>query len=266
METDLMKICKQVRDTAEEAGEYIRSQSPGMIDLTVREKGVHDYVTHVDITSEKMITDRLQKIIPGAGMIAEETSPIQAASRYVWIVDPLDGTTNFLHGLPPYSISIALMDGDEIVVGVVYDIPAADFFYSWKEAYAYHNGTRIKVSQTETVRHSLVATGFPYSSFHRIDPYLNTLRFLMENCGGVRRMGSAAIDLSYVACGRFDAFWEYGLNIWDVAAGSIIIQQAGGSLSDFSGGNSYLRGKEIIAANPLVFDEFRSEVSLRMNP
>ena len=265
MEKNLMKLCKQVRDVAREAGEFIRSQSPGLTPLIVEEKGRHDYVTQVDIGSEKMITERLKKILPDTGIIGEETPAVDREKRLKWIIDPLDGTTNFLHGLPPYSISIALMDGQEVVMGVIHEVTTGDFFYSWKDAYAYHNGRRIRVSSTPTLKESLLATGFPYSSFDRIDGYMGTMRYFMEHTRGIRRMGSAAIDLSYLACGHFDGFWEYGLKIWDVAAASLIIQQAGGMISDFSGGNNFLEGKEIVAANPFIFPGFLKQVQLHMN-
>jgi myo-inositol-1(or 4)-monophosphatase len=168
----------------------------------------------------------------------------------------LDGTTNFIHGLPPFAISIALLDGSEIVMGVVYEMGLKECFYSWKGGGSYLNGKRISVSKAGKVNDSLIATGFPYYNYTYLDNFMTTVKFFMENSHGLRRLGSAATDIAYVACGRFEAFYEYGLNPWDVAAGIIILEQAGGKVSDFKGGTNYLYGGEIIATNGTIHDEF----------
>jgi myo-inositol-1(or 4)-monophosphatase len=173
-----------------------------------------------------------------------------------WIIDPLDGTTNFIHGVPVYSISIALMEGPELILGVIYEINLKECFYTWKGSPSYLNGLEINVSVTDKVRDSLFATGFPYYDYGRLDPYLHFFRYLMENSHGLRRLGSAAADLAYVACGRFDGFYEYGLSPWDVAAGALIVKNAGGAVSDFNGKDDFIFGKEIIATNGSVFDDF----------
>lgn len=170
----------------------------------------------------------------------------------MWIIDPLDGTTNFIHSLPVYSISVALTDRDERLIGVVYEINQKECFYAWKGGQACLNGSVIHASKTETLNDSLLATGFPYTDYGRMDHYLQLLGYLLQNSRGLRRFGSAAVDLAYVACGRFDGFYEYGLNPWDVAAGSLIVERAGGRVTDFSGKGNFIYGKEIIAANPLV--------------
>ncbi|MCD6564898.1 MAG: inositol monophosphatase [Bacteroidales bacterium] len=252
-------ICKETCNIAREAGEYIRGESLKFSTGDIETKGKHDYVSYVDKNTEKKIINNLQKLIPGTGFIAEEGTYKQE-KKYNWIIDPLDGTTNFIHGLPPYSVSIALMDNQEIILGVVYEIGLDECFFTRKDCPAYLNGKEINVSKTGKVNDSLLATGFPFSNFDRFDQFIDSLRYFMRNSHGVRRLGSAAVDLAYTACGRFDAFWEYNLNPWDIAAGIIILKNAGGKVSDFSGGNKYLSGKEIVAGNPYLFEEFLEHV------
>ena len=252
---DLEKICKKVIDLAKTTGEFIWKERTEISLEKIEVKGLNDFVTYVDTRSEKKLTEGLLKILPNSGFIAEEKTITKLGEKYNWIIDPLDGTTNFIHGLSPYAISIALMEENRIILGLVYEISLQECFYAWKESKAWLNEKEINVSKAETLSNSLIATGFPYYEFSRMDEYLPILDFFIRNTHGVRRLGSAATDLSYVACGRFDGFYEYNLSPWDVAAGSLIIQQAGGKVSDFSGGNKYLFGKEIIATNSLVFNE-----------
>uniref|UniRef100_UPI003592FA45 inositol monophosphatase family protein n=1 Tax=Aquiflexum sp. TaxID=1872584 RepID=UPI003592FA45 len=175
---------------------------------------------------------------------------------YTWIIDPLDGTTNFIHGLPIFSVSIGLRYLDEIVIGVVYEINFHECFYAMKGHGAFCNGKPIKVSSVKSLSESLIATGFPYSAFSQIDAYLDVLKELMRKCHGVRRLGSAAIDLCYVACGRVEGFFEYDLKPYDVAAGALIVKEAGGAVNDFRQGDKYLFGKEILASNGYIHQEF----------
>ena len=256
---DIEMICKETCNIAREAGEYIRGESLKFSTGDIETKGKHDYVSYVDKNTEKKIINNLQKLIPGAGFIAEEGT-YEQEKKYNWIIDPLDGTTNFIHGLSPYSVSIALMDNQEIILGVVYEIGRDECFFTWKDCPSYLNGKEINVSKITRVNDSLLATGFPFSNFDRFDQFIDSLRYFMRNSHGVRRLGSAAVDLAYTACGRFDAFWEYNLNPWDIAAGIIILKNAGGKVSDFSGGNKYLFGKEIVAGNPYLFEEFLKNV------
>jgi len=258
-------ICKQVVDLTKNVGEFILSEQKKSNSLRVEEKGLHDFVTYVDKSSERKLVDGLEKILPEAGFIAEEGTSIKKGEKYNWIIDPLDGTTNFIHGLAPFAISIALMEDNEIILGVVHELNLDECFYAWKGGNAYLNGKTIKVSEKKTIENSLIATGFPYYDYKRIKPFLETLEYFMQNSHGVRRLGSAATDLAYVACGRFEAFYEYSLSPWDVAAGAFIVMQAGGKVSDFSGGNNYIFGKEIIACNNLVFEEFLNTVKQYMN-
>lgn len=262
---NLEKITLQVADLARSAGEFIRVESKKFSNKDIIEKGVHNLVTYVDKESEKQIVSSLSKIFPEAGFIAEENQALERKEQYNWIIDPLDGTTNFVHGLPPFSISIALADKEEIIVGVIYEINLDECFYAWKDGPAFLNGKQIQVSKTNLLDNALIATGFPYYDFSLMKPYLELLSDLMQTTRGVRRLGSAAVDLAYVACGRFDLFYEYSLNPWDVAAGILIVQRAGGVVSDFNGGKDFLFGKQIIASNNLIHQEFGSKMKLHFN-
>lgn len=222
----------------------------------VQVKGQNNFVSDVDKNAEAQIVATLRGLLPEAGFIAEEGTAGSSNERYRWVVDPLDGTTNFIHGLSPYAVSIALMDGDEVVLGVVHEAVADECFYAWKGSKAFLNGREIRVSEAATVETSLVATGFPYYNFDKIQRYMNSLAFFMQRSHGMRRLGSAATDLAYVACGRFEAFYEYSLQPWDVAAGSLIVRQAGGKVSDFSGGNTYIFGQELVCTNANIYEEF----------
>jgi myo-inositol-1(or 4)-monophosphatase len=203
-----------------------------------------------------MIVEALRNLLPGSGFIAEEGTGASSDERYKWVIDPLDGTTNFIHGVPPFAVSIALMEDDEIVLGVVYEITHNECFYAWKDSKAFLNGTEIKVSTASHTKDSLIATGFPYYQFDKIDSYISAMRFFMLNSHGLRRLGSAATDMAYVAAGRYEAFWEHGLHAWDVAAGTIIIRQAGGKVTDFKGGDKFLFNGEMVASNGAYYNEF----------
>lgn len=254
---DLENLCVQVKNLAIETGYFILNEQKRFSSEDIQSKGVHNYVTYVDTASEEKLVTGLRILLPEAGIIAEEGTTKLKGERFNWIIDPLDGTTNFIHGLPPYAVSIALADKDEIILGVVYEINFGECFYAWKGSPAFLNGREIKVSITDKVSKSLIATGFPYTNFEKIEPFMNSMMYFMKHSHGVRRLGSAATDLAYVACGRFEAFYEYGLNPWDVAAAVLIIRQAGGSVCDFNGRDNWLFGKEIIATNHLIYYEFR---------
>ncbi|NOZ47566.1 MAG: inositol monophosphatase [Chlorobi bacterium] len=255
------KICKQVKEITIDTGFYIKKQIHLLKQHQVESKGTHDFVTFVDKTAEKKLVKSLSQILPEAGFIAEENTSNKRGDKYNWIVDPLDGTTNFIHGLSPYAISIALKQDDKIVLGVVYEISLNECFFAWENSKAFLNNNEICVTQTNKINNSLIATGFPYYDYKRLNLFLNSLEYLMKNSHGIRRLGSAATDLAYVACGRFDAFYEYSLHAWDVAAGAFIVQQAGGLVCDFKGKDNYLFGGEIIATNLLLHNSFRNVVS-----
>lgn len=262
---ELEKLCKETIQIVEQVAGFVREERKRFSSGKVESKGKHDFVTYVDTAAEERLVSSLSKLLPDSGFIAEEGTVERKGEIYNWIIDPIDGTTNFIHGSPPYAISVALMQENKIVIGIVYEIVAKECFYSYSDAPAYLNGKIIHVSQQATISDSLIATGFPYSFFERLEPFMKTLEYFFINSHGVRRLGSAATDLAYVACGRYDAFYEYNLKPWDVAAGAFLIQQAGGIVSDFSGGDNYLFGKEVVAANKAVFKEFQSRISQIMN-
>jgi len=262
---DIKDICEKACLIAREAGSFIKEQFPKFDTNKIEYKGVHDFVSFVDKEAEKIIVTGLKKILPEAEFLVEENTVEFKKSEYYWIVDPLDGTTNFVHGLAPFSVSIALVKNDEIIIGVIYEVSANECFYAWKDGPAMLNNKVIKVSNNKKLTDSLIATGFPYYDYDRIKPFMKTLEFFFNETHGVRRLGSAATDLAYVACGRFEAFYEYSLHPWDVAAGIIIVKQAGGMVSDFKGGNNYLFGKEIIATNKHIFNDFFNIVNKEMS-
>lgn len=255
---NLQAITLQVVDIAKASGVFVKNEINRFSNDDIESKGAHDFVTYVDKTSEKKIIEALRNILPEAGFIAEESGDLKPAENFNWVIDPLDGTTNFIHHLPLYSISIALMEGSEIISGVIFEPNLNECFYAWKGSPAFLNKNIINVSKPGTVQGSLFATGFPYYDYSKLDNYLELFKFLLKNSHGIRRMGSAAVDLAYVACGRFDGFYEYSLHPWDVAAGALIVRQAGGIVSDFSGTENYVFGKEIVATNSNVNNEFMS--------
>lgn len=254
------EICEKTVAIAKNTGDFIKQQLVKVSNNDVEAKGKHDFVTYVDKTSELMLVNALSEILPEAGFIAEENTSGKKAADYTWIVDPLDGTTNFIHKVPCFSISIALQYRQELVIGVIYEINLNECFWAWKNGGAYLNGNPITVSSTAKLDDSLLATGFPYYDYSKMDAYLELFKFLMQNSRGLRRLGSAAVDLAYVACGRFDGFYEYSLKPWDVAAGAIIVKEAGGRVFDFSGQQNYLFGQEIVACNSNIAHEIESVI------
>lgn len=245
---NLKELLQKVEALTESTAAWIESEKANShVDVDL--KFLNNLVTNVDKGSEEKLVAGLSKLLPEAGFIAEEGTSDKKGDRYNWIIDPIDGTTNFVHGIPVYAISIALYDNNQPVLGVVYDVPRKECFSAYKGSGLMINGQAGKVSATEQVEHSLVATGFPYHNFDRFKGYLETFEFFARNTRGIRRAGAAAIDLAYVAAGRFDMFFEYALNPWDIAAGAFLIQEAGGKVSDFTLGNTYHSGIEIAASN-----------------
>ncbi len=253
---DLQQLTTQVCKLARTVGMYLKSEINKLNSTEIEIKGLHNFVTYIDKASEERLMQELKKILPEAGFIAEESPGAKTGDRYNWVIDPLDGTTNYIHGLPVYSISIALIEKDKVISGVVYEPNLDECFYAWKGSKAFLNNQVITVSKAITINDSLLATGFPYCDYEMLEQYLEVFRFLMKNSHGIRRIGSAAVDLAYVSCGRFEGFYEYGLNPWDVAAGSLIVKQAGGKVSGFSGEENYIFGKEIVATNDKIYNEF----------
>jgi myo-inositol-1(or 4)-monophosphatase len=258
---DFEKITNEVRELTSVTSLFISGEINNIRTENILSKSLHNFVTHVDKTSEERLISGLSKILPGSGFIAEEGTRKDEGKQYTWVIDPLDGTTNFIHGLPPFAISIALMEGKEIHLGVIHEVYSGECFWAWDHSPAFFDNREIKVSTTTKLKDSLIATGFPYSDFDKVKAFMQTLEYLFNNSHGVRRLGSAAIDIAYLAAGRFEGFYEYGLSPWDVAAGIKILQQAGGKVCDFSGGTDYVFGREIIASNAGIHDEFSKIIS-----
>ena len=246
------ELCLFSCDVARSTGTFMAEERKNFDTSKIETKGLHDLVSYVDKESEQRIIAALQVLLPESGFIAEEGTNDKRGERFNWVIDPLDGTTNFIQGVPIYAVSIGLLDGEELVLGVVYEVGRDECFYAWKNGGAYLNGEPIQVSKRSNIHDTLLATGFPYNDFSKMESYMQFLEWTMKNARGVRRLGSAATDLAYVACGRFDAFWEYDLKPWDVAAGAVIVKEAGGTVTDYKGGDNYLFGKEIVAGNGLI--------------
>ncbi len=250
---DKKEILEQLFSAVRKTGEFIAKEFATFSKEKAEKKAQNDMVSYVDREAEKQLVSACKDIVPKAGFIREEGEDIDADKEFVWVIDPLDGTNNFVHGVPVFSISIALMQNKEPVLGIVYNIPLQEMFYAAKGEGAFLNGEAIRVTSTEKLSEALIATGFPYRENDNISDYLRMLGFFMKSSRALRRMGSAAIDLAYVAAGRFDFFFEGGLSPWDVAAGALLVQEAGGKVSDYSGGNNHIFGKSIIASNPYLY-------------
>ena len=236
---------------ARKAGKYLLENRGKISTDNIDEKGQNDFVTYVDKHSEKIIVDTLLNHFPEHNILAEEGTSRNENNEYRWIIDPLDGTKNFIQNVPFFCISIALQKRDEIIAGVVYDPVHDELFAAEKGSGASCNNIPIQVSSREFSQ-ALIATGFPFRAKHYLPKYLLTFEEIFLGCSGMRRCGSAALDLCYTAAGRCEGFWELGLSIWDIAAGSLIILEAGGKVSDFSGGKNYLETGFITAGNDSV--------------
>ena len=252
------ELCSAAMEVVREAAAYIREQHENRKGITIEEKGKQNFVTQVDMKAEEILISGLSPLLPGAGCIAEEGTSRLKGEHYNWIVDPLDGTTNFIHGVFPFAISVGLREHGEMVLGIVYEFGLDEYFYAWKGGGAWLNGSPIKCSKVARVNQSLIATGFPYTNFKYLEQFMKSMDYFMHNSHGLRRLGSAATDIAYVACGRYDAFYEYGLHPWDVAAGMILVREAGGTVSDFEGGQDPLFSEHFISSNSLIYKEFQS--------
>jgi len=242
---------------ARRAGQIINRASNDIDLVKVATKSPNDFVTEVDKAAEAAIIETLKEAYPGYGILAEESGHTPGTNKrdaeYQWIIDPLDGTTNFIHGLPQYAISIALARNNVVEQAVVFDPNRNELFTASKGAGAFLNDRRIRVSRRTKLGEALIGTGFPYRAFEHLDAYLEIFKELAQKTAGLRRPGAASLDLAYVACGRYDAFWEFGLAPWDMAAGALIVAEAGGLVSDLNGEANYLDTGNIVAGTPKVF-------------
>ena len=249
---DLKKICEEVIRIAKPVGNYIKEQRTHFDDILIEKKGIRDFVTEVDKNSERALVAQLQLLLPEAGFITEEKTVEQSDKEFNWIIDPLDGTMNYVHGIPVYAISIALQHLNEMVIGVVYEMGNDECFYTWKGAPSFCNDKPIRVSTAAGLNDALIATGFPYlRNEERTTAIAKTLKYFLDGGRDIRRLGTAATDLCYVACGRLDAYYEGYLNIWDIAAGLLIVENAGGVVFNFEGNHQFNTG-EIVACNPAL--------------
>ncbi len=255
---DLKYITEEVRRIALDAGTFLRNERMAFDNTKVEKKHAHDYVSYVDKESEKRIVSKLRNLLPQAGFIAEEGSGSLSTEEYCWLVDPLDGTTNFIHNNAPYCVSIALRNREELLVGVVYEVCRDELYWTHKGIPSYLNDKEIHVSSVSDLYESFIALGFPYD-FDSYKPIANHLvNSLYGNVGGLRLQGAAAAELCYVASGRFEARIEAFLGPWDIAAGGLILMNAGGRISDFKGNPDCWSGKEVLATNGKLHEELIS--------
>jgi myo-inositol-1(or 4)-monophosphatase len=246
---------QQILPVVEEAAAFIRAEAGQVSEKDIEIKSRNSLVSYVDKMAEDILVKGLRSIIPEAGFITEEETVQRQQSEFTWIIDPLDGTTNFLQSIPFYSVSVGLQHHSEIIIGVVCDVEHRETFYAWKGGGAYCNGKPIKVSDHATIADSVVATGFPYAAKNVTPQLISLFDYFLKNARGLRRLGSAALDLAYVACGRFDIYYEATLNAWDIAGGILLVQEAGGRVGDLSGGQQMLEKGQILSANANVFPE-----------
>ncbi len=254
---DLEHIKQQVIEISKEVGRFIKTERKTFDRAKTEYKGVSNMVSYVDKEAERRFVERLLEIVPHAGVIAEEGTGKQKVGGLNWIIDPLDGTTNFIHGLPLFCTSVALVEDETPLVGVIYEVNLQECFHAIKGGGAWLDDERIYVSPVDTLEHSLIATGFPYSHLDRMPEYMKLLTEFIYKSHGFRRIGSAAVDLAYVACGRFEAFYEHNLNAWDVAAGALIVTEAGGQVSNFKNEQNYMFSGQILASGK-IHDEMLS--------
>lgn len=244
-------ITEQVIGLVRRTGAYVRAKRRDLSGVQISLKsGIRDFVTDVDRESERMLVNGLGNILPDAGFLTEEETTLQKNADIRWVVDPLDGTINYMHDIPVYAISVALMQGETILCGVVYEIVREEMFYTWQGGASYCNGKEIRVSVTNELHNALIATGFPYDRTHA-RAITDSVYYFLSRCRDIRRLGSAATDLCYVACGRFDGYYEGSLHLWDIAAGILLVENAGGQVLDLSGGKDFASGR-VAAANPVL--------------
>jgi myo-inositol-1(or 4)-monophosphatase len=262
---DLSVLTPQVADVAIQTGAFLREAQKNFNRNLVELKSLNALVSDVDRSAEKLIVTKLSHLLPEAGFLTEEGTVQQDTRKeYLWVIDPLDGTTNFVHGLPIFSVSIALLKDSVPVLGIVYEIGMDECFSAFENGGAFLNGLPISVTSSTNLKECLLATGFPYYDFSKLEGFQNTLAHFYQHTRGIRRIGTAAVDLAYTACGRFDGYFEYGLSPWDVAAGIVLVREAGGRVTDFENKNIPIASDSIIAANksihPLVYTTIKKHI------
>jgi myo-inositol-1(or 4)-monophosphatase len=250
---------------ARRAASIISRASLNIDVLTVKHKTFNDLVSEVDRAAEQAIINVLKHAYPEHAILAEE-SGAQGDSEYLWIIDPLDGTTNFLHGFPQYAVSIALSHKQTLTQAVVYDPGRNELFTASRGRGAYLNDRRLRVSKRIKLADALIGTGFPFRELKHLDAYMDMFRDIVKNTAGVRRAGAASLDLAYVAAGRLDGFWEIGLGPWDIAAGNLLIQEAGGLIGDFEGNDGYLKSGNVVGGNPKIFAQLINILAPHLTP
>lgn len=252
----VIDICRAARQN-----KIMPIQESAVLGIQHKDESGRNFVTKADLETEIYLKEHLHKIVPEASFIAEESELNLNRSGLNWIVDPIDGTTNFMHNAPPYCISVALAKDDDVLLGVVLELSMNECFFAWKNGGAFSDSNRLNVSSNPSLTSSLLTTGFPYEQTECFDDWISLFGKLTRKTQGVRRYGAAAVDLCYVAAGRLDGYYEFNLNPWDVAAGSIIAKEAGATLSDFFEGQDYLFGETLICTNGLIHKELTEQIS-----
>ena len=246
---------------ARRAGAIINRASQDIGTLTIKSKNFNDFVSEVDVAAERAIIDTLKDAYPTHGFLGEESGSTSHQSDFIWIIDPLDGTTNFLHGFPQYCVSIALQHKGEITQAVIYEPNRNDLYTATKGRGAFLNDKRIRVSKCDKLQDALIGTGFPFRDFKYLDDYLSMFKSMIQKTTGIRRAGSAALDLAYVANGSLDGFWEIGLSAWDIAAGGLLVREAGGIVTDLSGQSGWLESGNLLVACPKIHDDMQATIA-----
>lgn len=254
MSSTYARLCREVQHIVTHTGHFIKGELGKVSGRQIETKSLNSLVSYVDKEAEQQLVKELGELLPDSVFLTEEDTVVNQEGEWQWIIDPLDGTTNFLYQIPVFCVSVALRYNEELVLGVIYEINREECIYGWKGGGVFLNQTQVRVRQNNQLSDALLATGFPYYDYERTNAYLASLKYFMQNSRGIRRLGAAAVDLAYVACGRFDGFFEYSLQPWDVAAGAFLIQEAGGIITDFKGQENFLFGNEVIAAGPVIHE------------
>lgn len=264
MYQDLTRLIPEIIPIVRRAAEFIRAEALSFNPEKLRFKTFNNFASYVDQTSEEILVEGLSAILPGAGFVTEENTAGMSDSSLNWIIDPLDGTTNFLHGYPATAVTLALKEDKEILLGVTYLLHEDAVYHAVKGNGAWCGDKKLRVSDTTELEKTLLIPGFPYSLAGKDEDYFRLIRHLLSHCHGIRSSGASAVDLVHVAAGRADAYFEFNLYLWDIAAGILLVEEAGGTVSDFNGGNRHLEAYEILAAGK-VYPSLLGEVKALWN-